>query len=259
MHKAVKETHTCSRGCEQPVASPIAVVSSLSPPSGGDAAEMRSTETKEEKLSIVSLGGRRDMGVAYKGSSLPPALNVTPRWQHRYRFRANSTASGVTVTLGNILAACGSTCTVANTTVRSWASSVRVKRFMVWLPGNLTNNYCYIDWVSAGASGFLPDDARIVTVPDGITVTTALSFSPPKLSLAGSWLNPTSISASTVVFGITCGTGSIIDMDIEATLSNVGDGVSATITAGTLAKAYYLPLDGVGTNVLRAIGVPTTS
>jgi len=192
-------------------------------------------------------------------ASLPPMLSATTRVRHVFRFRCNATISGVSITLGNILGSLGGICTVGNNTVTGWASSVRLMGFTAWLPALVAaQSNCFFDWAS-NLGGYVPDLSKITTIPDGVSVTDALVFRPPKSSLASDWLNPSALSASTSVLGITCPTGTIIDMDAMFTLQNVYAGASFPIAAGTLATAYYLALDGTTTNKIRPLGVPTTA
>jgi hypothetical protein len=191
------------------------------------------------------------------GMSLPPVLEATPHVRHVFRYGVASTAT-VSCTLASLLGACGGICTIANSKVQPWASSIRIRSLTVW-PPSASGNYTFVNWSSAGSSGYLPDTAKMINIPDGLTITKALRFVPPKGSLAGNWLNPVTISTSAVIFGMTIHVGSVVDFHVEYTLSNVSQAGTITVVAGTLGNVYYLPLDGVSSNKLLAAGLPTTA
>lgn len=191
------------------------------------------------------------------GFSLPPMLEATPRVSHTFRYAASNTAT-VSVSLAHLIGTCGGTCVVANSKLQPWASSVRIKSLTIW-PPVASGNYTFVNWAASASGGYVPDTATMVNVPDSVTVTGALRFVPPKNSLASFWLNPVTISTSATVFGMTIKIGSILDFDVEFTLSNVSESGQQTIVAGILSNVYYLALDGPTSNKLVPQGVPTTA
>ncbi len=217
---------------------------------------------EEEKLTVPSKLMVRSLGVSGGArASLPPEMEATCFVRKRFRFRASAALSGASLTLNGFLGACGGICTVANTNLRAWASSFQIKRVVAWPPGGVSGstNQVFIDWSSAGNSNFTPDTSRIVTIPDGVTVTKSLVFEPPTKSLAEFWYNPTNMSATGPIMAMTCPSGTIVDLILTFTLSNVNLGNNITIAAGSVGTVYYLALDGPSNNKLVPLGVPTTA
>jgi hypothetical protein len=255
-----------SKGLERYVLVPeskVVASHSLSSPPGVDCKRDAAIEDSKEikvELSLPTVPSpMRSMGVALASAvKLPPVLEATPRLSHVYRFAASANSS-LTITMANLLGAFGGVCTVANSKVQPWASSFRIRSLTIWPAYAASGNYTFVDWVSAGSSGYVPDTASMINIPDGITVTTALRFKPPRGSLAGHWLNPVTISSSAVVFGCTVKIGSVLDLDVEYTLSNISEAGNITVTAGTLGLVYYLALDGPSSNKLVPQGLPTTA
>jgi len=210
--------------------------------------------------SVRSFGTKpkRKGGKLSKGTMLPPVLQTTPTLSHTFRFRTVASLTAVGCGLGGVLGALGSICTVTNSKVRTLASSLRVKSITMWLPAGTTGDSAFLDWGNGSFSGFVKDESQLVTVPDGVTVTTALRFVPPAKSLCGDWLNPSTISLSTPLWFVNCPAGTIIDLDVEYTTSNVSQGVDQSVATGVLGLLYYLSLDGAGGNQIVPIGLLTT-
>jgi len=209
----------------------------------------------DSKLSAVSL--TRSVAAAPRAarSSLPPRIDATVVVRHRFRFNVTS-ASAVSVTNATLLGALGGICTVANTTVKGWVGSYRLRSVTVW-PGALTTSQtsAQLQW-GAGTSSQARDQSMIESIPEGVTSTSGLVFVPPPEALASMWVLS---NASMTVFTAVCPVGSILDLSVEMTLSNVASGVSSTVAAGVLGTAYYLALDGPSGNLYKPIGVPTTA
>ncbi len=224
-------------------------------------------EHKEEKkeLTGIPLLGLRTMGESKRASKgamdLPPPLLPTCVVKHKFRFRCSSALAGQAITLANLLGSFGGICTVANSTIRTWCSSFRIRSISAWLPGGVTggSNYCFVDWAASGNANFMPDIAKVYTVPDGVTVTGHLDFKPPKESLAAFWFNTANLSTTAAVAGITCPAGTIFDLVVDFTLGNVSGGVNITVVAGSVGTIYYLALDGPSSNKLVPLGLPTTA
>ncbi len=239
--------------------------SSAATPAVAEAKVERKVEEKSEdgpEMSVVkfALTGILDAGKAVgsgKVMSLPPVIEATPRLSHRFRFGVAGTST-LSITLANLLGALGGICTVANSKVQPWASTVRIKGITIF-PSSGTGVYTFINWSSGGSSGYVADTAKNVNIPDGVTVTKALSFRPPRYALASFWLNPVTLSTSAVIFGLTIHVGSILDLDVEYTLSNVVQPGNITVTSATLGNTYYLDLDGPSSHKLIPQGVPTTT
>lgn len=202
-------------------------------------------------------GGHRAGGRGRRGPSLPPTIECTPALSHRYRYFANATATNANVTVGNLLGAMGGICTVANSTISSICSSVRVKRVSIYSGVVSTGAVnAELTWF-AGGSSFTKDDSKESSVPEGITMERVLVTRPPAKALASFWQN--SASVSNVLFQITCQGGSLIDVEMVGTLGNNLSNVAITgYSTATLATVYYGRLDGVG-GKFQPLGVPTTN
>jgi hypothetical protein len=205
----------------------------------------------------------RSLGVLVKprmagGASLPPIIQGTPLVKRTFRFRNSSTLVQVGCGLGGVLGALGSICTVTNSKVRTVASSIRIHSITMWLPAGTTGDGGFIDWGNAASAGYVKDDSKISTIPDGVTETRALLFKPPGKTLCGDWLNPSVLALSTALFFISAPTGAIFDLHVSYTLSNVNNGVDQTVATGVLGAFYYLSLDGAGGNQIVPVGLTTT-
>jgi len=187
--------------------------------------------------------------------SLPPSLQATPEVSHVFRFV--STGTSAVITVGNILAALGNTCTVANTTVASWAACFRIIAIHTWSAadaGNAGAKLAEVNW-QAGSSGQQMDEQKITNIPKGVSVTDCQSFQPPAKSLAGFWIE--SSQATSNVMALTVAAGTVVDLQVKYRTSNVFTPINTGVSSGVLGSPYYLPLDGSG-NTLQAQGLPTT-
>jgi len=106
----------------------------------------------------------------------------------------------------------------------------------------------------AGTTGQVPDALDDRSVPEGTTVTGSITFVPPPSSLASQWL-----SSAANVFAVSAPVGSVLDLDVQYTNSNVFGLAAATVVSGTLGSIYYLALDGPSSNSYVPRGLPTTS
>jgi len=177
--------------------------------------------------------------------------------KHTYRFYANATATNVNVTVGTLLGAMGGIGTIANSTVASMCSTVRVHRVTIWPPVATTGaTNAEVVWFTEG-SNFVKDESKESSLPSGITLERPAVCRPPAHSLASFWV--TSAAAAGVVFQITCGTGSIVDVLLEGTLgNNIGNLAVAGYAAVSLNVITYGRLDGVG-GKFTPLGLPTTN
>jgi hypothetical protein len=189
-------------------------------------------------------------------SSLPPTISTTIEVHKVLRFRAQSTAAN-SIQTTHLFGACGAMGITA-TTVQYIASSVRLRSIVIWNPATTTST-SLVYWGYSTAAGFIKDESKSRSLPDGVTVTGAQSFSPPKGSLLNGWLS-SSLGATNVICVLSCPAGSIIDVHVDFTIQNLNASYSAlTVASATSGRIYYLPLDGVTQNNLRAQGVTTTS
>jgi len=183
---------------------------------------------------------------------LPPKLDVTPTIRHTYRYAATGVPSNTTI--GELFAALGATCTVANSTVTCWYTSIRIHSIKLY---DATGSTGTVLWNSP-ISGVGRDTEPSTGLPLGITVANSVVCYPPSHSFCGDWMN-SSLTSTQPIFTISCVQGSIIDLDVSATNSNVFGPYQRSITTGTLAFPYYLALDGASSNKLLPVGLPTTS
>jgi hypothetical protein len=191
-------------------------------------------------------------GRGRKGSpQLPPEINVTPKLRHVFRFTGGGTT--VTVTTGQILGALGGVCTVTNSTFRPWASTFRIRKLTIWSDVTSSEQNAYIQWSSA-LGGQVRDEEKVRSFPTGVTITAPLVSTPPPGTLAALWQD--SSSNGIVVFF--ANPGSIIDLDVEFTLTNAIVTATQPITTGTLGSPYYLALDGPSSNVYVPVGLLST-
>jgi hypothetical protein len=208
--------------------------------------------------SLVALGVSLSRGTSKQGSStsLPPQMDITPNARHVYRFVCGNVAS-VTCTNQDILGAIGGICTVANSTVRLWATSFKLHSIKMWPSANTSTTPTYADvYWGAGAYGS-KDSEFLKAVPGGVTVTGLVTFTPPKGCFAANWISNT-ISGNYVIMGLQCTVGSIVDVDLSFTLANQVAPANASISTGTLGAIYYLALDGSTTHQYTAYGLPGT-
>jgi hypothetical protein len=173
-------------------------------------------------------------------TGLPPTLEVVPLVQQKFRFIASASTASV-VNIGQLIGIMGNLST-STTSLSSIMGSVKLHSVTVWPPGGTTaNNIAAILW-NSGQSGQMEDKENDGSVPTGITVTKALTFTPPPGTLAGFWINSADSAAN--LFTVICETGSIIDVRVSGRFSNTFPPVVSTVAGATVGKVYFQPLDG---------------
>jgi len=192
-----------------------------------------------------------------KNLRMPPELETVVTCHTVLRFTATSAASNVNATIANLLVACGSICTIANSTVTSVASSLRLHRVTIW-PSPQTagsGQQAEVLWPELGNT--TRDESKSVAIPSGLTMADVISDTPAKNTVSAFWNS--SGGGASPLFTITCPAGSIVDVSITFTLRNNISGVTqAGYAAAGLGSYYYGRLDGVGGKFLP-LGVPTTN
>jgi hypothetical protein len=194
--------------------------------------------------------------------SLVPVIHLTPQMRRNFYF-SNSTSGSVSISFLELIGTLGGICTVANTTIQNWASSLKVNHLRVWPSMSASGvESVVVDWV-AGPSGFVPDRADTVINVMGSTIPHSLTFTPPRNSLAGDWLNTAAVSSSANIFNLTFPSGCVWELDVTITLGMVNSTTTTTFAAsvatGTLGNIYYLALDGTSSNKIAPVGgTPTT-
>jgi len=241
-------------------------------PSSPSASSLTSTMDPLSDPTLPLLTKMRTLGVPYSlaqrfphrgrgrssGSSLPPSFEAVVSMRHTFYFLAESGSPiGVIISDRMIRAACGGICTVGNSKLLPWASTIKVHSLTLWNPSTTTaGTQSDVYWVSTG-TGFVRDAEKFRVTPEGVTNTAPTRFYPPEKSLVADWIADD--GTATNLFGIACLNGAVLALDVSFTLSNNLIAVASTITTGTLANVYYLALDGPSSNKLVPQGVPTTS
>jgi hypothetical protein len=188
--------------------------------------------------------------------TLPPRIQLSPSLSHVYRFRSTN-ANAANITVANILGALGGICTVVNSKITTWSGSFKILKVTVWPSASASApTVATLDWQS-GQSGQVPDQSLDEAIPEGISVTKGLSFTPPAKSLCGDWIN--SSDASAILLSLATSVGSIVDFHVVYRLTNVFGGVQETVVSAVLGVVYYLALDGPSSNTYQPIGLLTTS
>lgn len=189
--------------------------------------------------------------------SLPPRTAAAITIRHRFVFATQSTVNKA-VTALDIAGACGGVCTVANASLRLWATSARLHDIVIYPSGNQGfASAPNVQWTMSSIS-FSRDEIDINPLPAGITVTRSYRYVPPPNSLAVDWMNLANLAGTTLMM-IDSNAGDIIYLDVSFTLANIFGLSTATIATGTLGGIYYLALDGPSSNKFVPLGVPTTS
>jgi len=193
------------------------------------------------------------------GASLPAPLKTTIKCTHTFRFFANAATSAVNITVADVLGALGVVGYIANNSVASWNSSFKINQLAIWPAGDAAASgpkTALVTW-NAGTSFQIEDEVMDETIPQGVSLSKCLVFSPPAKSLAGFWVN--SGAAADILMNITVPVGSILDLSVQYTNSNEFLGVGVSVASGVIGTVYYLALDGPVSNKLRPIGLPTTA
>jgi hypothetical protein len=185
----------------------------------------------------------------------PPKLNLTHTVSTTLRFQC-STAATKTITAADIAGACGTICTILNTSTQPWASSFRIKRVSIFPPSSAAAvETVGIFWQNA--NGYVRDEIKDVTVPLGMTVPTRVSSSPPKRSLASDWISSTYTGN---IMDLTVVDGAVVDLNIDYNITAaLNPYAPILINVGVLGNIYYLALDGRASNTITPVALSTTS
>ncbi len=160
----------------------------------------------------------------------PPLVPSVTRFTRTYRFNCTGNL-GATISCSNLMGIAGAMCTVANNTLTYIAFAARLHSVEVWAPPS-TNEV-----------------ANVAMSPSRPSYTKVK----PKV---GEWAWQVFSAGSTPVFGISCPTGSIIDVNITHYLADLaGANTTQAATAATLGQLYYTALDGT-TKTAVPIGLP---
>jgi len=208
----------------------------------------KKTRLRKGKKSKLSKAGKV---VAFK---MPPDMQATLVHRHVFRFVSTSTnAVGFNSAVGAFVM--GGMITVANTTVRTPTSSLRVNRVSIWSPAAAAGAVSpLLEWGGDGSALHQMDNVPISTTL-GSSEPSYLTGVPPKDSFAGLWFQPG--GTSTVIFTVQCSVGSIVDLDLSWTMTNEFLGFSAAIGgANPLSLWAYAGLDALRSALYTPVGLP---
>jgi len=200
--------------------------------------------------------GKKGGKKARRVPNLPPDLAKGGRevLSIRLRFNVSSTVSQVNIDDYMIQGTVGGICSATNN-VTAWATAIRLKRLTIW-PG--AGGEATIIWATTKGLLFgAPDIIHDETLPSGITFDKPVTSVPPKGSPAAMWHVPTT-GTPFILMNLTATSGGVIDMEVDFTLGAGYSPTTFTVTSATAGNIYYLPLDGVSTHKLTALGRPTT-
>lgn len=201
-------------------------------------------------------GPRRKAGAPH----LPPIINATPTFGHTYRFTvATVNLTDFPVVGADLAGALGTICTVVNSKVQPYISTVRIHRITIWPAANSNPPLkASVEW--GAIAGIVKDESKVSGLPSGITEEKVVTAVPPRNSLASDWLNLQSLTGN-ILFYLSCPAGSIIDIQLTCTLAAAFvTPANITVTTGVVGTAYFLALDKAGgTSNIAPLGLPTTT
>jgi len=178
---------------------------------------------------------------------------MVPSLRHTYRF-SNSTNGNFSVTAGTLAGAIGGICTVVNSTLQCFASSVKIDSIDIY-PS--TGAQVTLNW-QTGNTPFVQDTLVNDSIPSGITMTQKLTFRPAARTLAADWFAFSAVTATNTLFNMgLSASGCIIDMHVNYTLVGSIPSISRSIAVGVLGTQYYLYLDTA--KDVNPVELPTTS
>lgn len=188
----------------------------------------------------VKLGG----GKGGKGISLPPEIDLTISFSHKFRFQSGANAVVNAVSYADM---CNfyQVGTGANK-LQGIFSAVRLRSVTVWPSlSSSTTDTVALEWSAAGA--FFKDQLKNKTLPEGQTNTSAVVFKPPKNTVCSFW----HYSTSDIIFYITASSGSVVDVHLDCCLSGAFAPPTSVTTVGAVVvgNAYYGYMDGVSTHI----------
>lgn len=181
----------------------------------------------------------------------PIQIKSNVELRHRYRFVSTSgTATAITPT--SLLGAAGGLCTVTNTQVATFSSSVKVNRVQILTPpaSQGANATCSVEWAGFNNS----PDREYSDTTISVSTPAQISCSPPPQSLASFW----QVGGTTTLFTVVAPTGSIIDIVLSLILADGTNNSGIVVATGVLGTVYYLSLDPVATHRYTPVSLTTT-
>jgi hypothetical protein len=189
-----------------------------------------------------------------RASSLPPEFDATPKLSRRFRFVSTNASFELctNITMSGLLGGIAT----SSTSFQPWSSSFRLHRVTVWPSVNNGSSSTSVQmfW-EPGTAGQVRDERKVISIPEGVSITEPSIFTPPSRSLASDWLL---LSQAANLFEVASPPGSILDLQVEFTLSNEFSSSPITVSGATTGSAYYLAMDGAA-GTYTPIGVPTVT
>lgn len=183
----------------------------------------------------------------------PPQIKANVELRHTYRYvSTNGALTGITGT--SLLCSAGSYCTVANTTVRSAFSSLKINQIEMYCPpaSQGSSATCSVDWI-----GFSNTPSRQYSdTTCSVSTPAHVRCNPPPMSLASFW----QLAGATVLFNLTAPAGTIVDVSVSLILDDDESSVAtAAVASGSLGSMYYLSLDPNATHYYTPVSLTTTT
>jgi hypothetical protein len=159
------------------------------------------------------------------------------------------------VTPTSLLGAAGGIVAVANTTLTTIHSSVKVNQIDIWTPpaSQGASATCSVNWVGYNNS----PDREYSDTSVSVATPAHVTCSPPQQSLASFW----QAASATNLFVVTAPTGSIIDVHLSLIFADGADqaGTGISIATGVLGSNLYLSLDPNATHRYTPVSLTTTT
>lgn len=193
------------------------------------------TKKPDEKVQVLvhgMFGIPRGLSAKASKSMANTKVLLSPRLRQWFRF---TTDQNCTPTITDLFSICGGICTVANTTVRNWAGSVRLRKVRLW--GGATNTVAAagLFWAATGANASRqPDFVYDQSQPMNMLTGQVQEYTPPKGSLAGFWFETSYSPLTDQLFTIYVnGARTMVDVQVEFTL-----GVSFALSSLAIATTH---------------------
>ncbi len=201
-----------------------------------DSPSETSSSTQEGSTQRLMRGRVQSSG----GASLPPEIKTNATVRQPIRFYTSSAVSDAPITVTDFHGAILVVGRVSNTSFTPIASSFRIRKITIWNAPNLGSSE--IAWLASDIAR-VKDETTNAGTPSGSVSTSKNVFTPPKGSVAFDWIY-TTLTGSTQIFRISAPQGSIIDFDVEWTLStghltmSAINSISGSVTVGAFYRLY---------------------
>jgi hypothetical protein len=211
------------------------------------------------KRRIAKQGGRSSKRARIEPSMRlihPPQIRSNPQMRHKYRFSVGSAGTYV-ITNSDVLLACGTICTVTNSTVAAIFSSFRIRSIEVWggfVGSSTANSPVTVACNWNGAPVFVAN-AEVSDTSVSAAYPAHIVARPPKNTNASFWQTASTNS----LFDLVVPTNAMIDLEVDLIMSDNQDALVQTgLATATLGTEYFLALDGPSSNELVPVSLNTT-